>query len=197
MSRYNVSTPRGKYELAADTKDDLRQEILNHEKITFKKIQEDYEPSDAGFIYLEQDDSKWDKVTIGNTPYTVGRWGCLITSLSMLTFWYGKYINPGELAKKLEFNSNGEILWRSINEACPFDFVYRYYNRDIDKIKNIIYSADNSCVIRVPYGKYYHWLTAVSSDEAGVVAADPIDGSRCYPEKKYGWINGFAEVKRK
>ena len=197
--KYEIKTPREKYILEEDNVADLRKAILKKENIEYVEVQERSE--NQGFIFLEQDSPLWGKVTIGNTPYELEDFGCLITDLSMLSYWYGKYLTPAQLAKKLKFNSNGEFLWNSMNGVCPFNFVYRYYSRDIEKIKSILFSANNACVVRVFYDKYkksYHWLTVIGYDQKSgkIIGADPIDGQRVFIEDKYGKINGFAEVTR-
>lgn len=196
--KYEVKTPREKYVVEEDNVSDLRKAILKKEGITYVEMEEHANP---GFIFLEQDDPKWGKVTIGNTPFELEDFGCLITDLSMLSHWYGKYLTPGELAKALFFNSNGELFWNSVDKICPFKFVYRYYTRDIEKIKSILFSKDNACVVRVFYNKYkksYHWLVVTGFDQKSgkLIGADPINGQRVFIEDKYGLINGFAEFKR-
>lgn len=195
--KYQVTTPRGKYEIEADNVSDLRKEIVSREKISYIEIQE---PT-GSFIFLEQDDPKWGKITLGNTPFELEDFGCLITSLSMFSYWYGKYFNPGQLAKMLKFDADGNFLWKSMDGVCPFTFVYRYYSRDIKKIKDILFSKDNACVVRVFYDKYkksYHWIAVIGYDSKSgkLIGADPINGQSVVIEDKYGLVNGFAEVTR-
>lgn len=194
MSEYKVTTPRSSYVVEAENKAKARKKICDKESIVIEK--QKAQPPSNGFIFLEQDDPRWDNVTIGNTPYTVGDWGCLITSLSMLSYWYKDYKDPAWIAKNLRYTSNGSLYWTSMNGKLPMNFVRRYYVRNITKIVSILKSKDNACVIEVPYGKWKHWLAVVGFEANAIVAADPIDGTRCYPESKYGKITGFAEVTR-
>jgi len=199
MNTYKITTPREEYELEAKDKKKLRKLILEKEGINFDKVSdEDSASSTLGkWIFLEQDDEEWAKVTIGETKYELEDFGCTITCISMLTYWYGQYLTPAELAKKLTFNSEGAIIWSSINGVCPFKFVYRYYTRDLAKIKEILASEDDACIARVSLGKGYHWLAIIGYDSKnGLIAADPLDGSQCFIEQKYGTINGFAQFTR-
>jgi len=196
--KYEVKTPREKYILEEDNVSDLRKSILKKESISYTELQVNTAP---GFIFLEQDDPKWAKVTLGTTAYELEDFGCLVTDLSMLSYWYKKYLTPAELAKGLKFDANGNLFWTSIDKICPFKFVYRYYTRDIDKIKSILFSKDNACVVRVFFNKYkksYHWLAVIGYDQKSgkLIGADPINGQSVFIEDKYGLINGFAEVKR-
>ncbi len=189
--RYEVTTPREQYTLESQ---DIEKDILDKEGITFTQIKD----STIGkLIYLKQGDWRWGKVTIGNTPYTLARYGCTITALSMLTYWYGGYITPDRLAKLLTFNNNGEILWHSIDKVCPFTFVFRYYSYDKKKLLEILRSKDNAAIVRVPYAGAAHWLTLIGySPTRGFRCIDPLKGDVCYTSR-YGNINGFAEVSRK
>lgn len=188
--RYEVKTPRSTYTLESN---DVVNDILKKEKISFKEIQE----STLGkLIFLKQGDSSWGNVTIGNTSYTLGKFGCLITSISMLTYWYGKYITPDKLAKSLSFTQQGELYWNSIDEVCPFTFVYRYYRYDKTKLLQILTSKDNAAVVRVPYAGASHWLVLIGYNYRGWKCIDPLRGDVCYASR-YGNINGFAEVSRK
>ena len=197
--KYEIKTPREKYTLEADNIDELRKAIVKKENITYAEVE--VKASTVGFIFLEQDDSKWGKITLGNTPFELEDFGCLITVLSMFSYWFGKYFNPGQLAKMLKFDANGNFLWLSMNGILPFKFVYRYYTRDIEKIKSILFSKDNACAVRVYANKLkksYHWIAVIGYDSKSgkLIGADPINGQSILIENKYGLINGFAEVTR-
>ncbi|NCU32414.1 MAG: hypothetical protein EOM23_05680 [Candidatus Moranbacteria bacterium] len=195
--KYKVTTPRETYEIEAENVGDLRKDIVTREKISYQEVQE---PT-GRFIFLEQDDPKWRKTKIGNTPYELEDFGCLITVLSMFSYWYGKYFTPAQIAKMAKFISDGSYIWNSGNSFLPFKFKYRYYSRDIEKIKEILFSKDNACAVRVFYSKLkksYHWIAVIGYDSKSgkLIGADPINGQSVVIEDKYGLINGFAEVTR-
>jgi len=149
-------------------------------------------------IIVSQKDSRWKWDLIGKSYLSIGGWGCLITSLSMLSDWYGEWKTPKWMAKNLNFTTGGCLYWTSLNGKMPFNFVYRYYKRDDSKIKSILYSKDNACVLEVPYGKYKHWVALIGFDsKKGYKIADPIDGKIRYLFDKYSAITGFAEIARK
>ncbi len=195
MSRYEVKTPREGYIVEADDKNHARKMILGIEQINFSLHVEE----DGEFILLRQDDQRWKNVKLGNSSSTVGDYGCLITNLSMLSSWYRRFITPDVLAKELLFTPQGYLLWKSIDKSdLPFNFVWRYYTRDIEKILQILYSDDNACVVQVPYFGAYHWLTVIGHDaKRGLLCADPLRGDVCFVESRYSNVSGFAEVTRK
>lgn len=200
MAKYKVDTQEEEYYVEADSSNKARKEIMKVEKITMEKVElEDVGDTTGNFIFLEQDDPRWTEKKLGGSNSSVGRYGCLVTCLSMLSYWYGEYFNPGEIAEKANFTTKGYYYWKSGDEFLPFNFVWRYYKRDIVKIKQILFSKDNACVVRVNYAGAYHWLAVIGYDKktGKLLGADPIDGSSSYIEIEYGQINGFAEISRK
>jgi len=191
MKNYLVETPRSEYEIEAKDKTKLRKLILEKENITFGEVEEE-----AGLIYLEQDNRKWAETFIGETELTIGKYGCLIVSLSMLSYWYGEYITPVELAEDLNYTENGLLYWRSIDRVLPFNFVWRYYSRDTRKIQEILFSEDNACVVEVKAFGARHWLLLINYTGGRYFAIDPLTADVVDVEKEYGLISGFAEVTR-
>jgi len=200
MDTYKVETPNEYYTVEAENSNKARKKILEKEGITFSKIElEDVGDTTGDWIFLEQDDPKWKDTPIGDSDTDVGTDGCLITDLSMLSYWFGEYFTPREIAQKAKFTSKGWYIWRNGDSFLPFDFVYRYYRRDITKIKQILFSKDNACIVRVSHGRAYHWLAVIGYDQktGRLLGADPLDGASSHIEIEYGRINGFAEVTRK
>jgi len=199
MDQYRVTNENEEYLVEADSKNKARKEVLKKEGITVEKVEfEDVGDTTGEWIFLEQDDPRWADEKIGKTSFTIGAYGCLITDLSMLSYWYGGFFTPEEIAKKANFTNEGYYIWSSGDLFLPFDFEYRYYNRDIEKIKSILFSDDNAVVVRVSAYGAYHWLAVIGYDQVSkeLLGADPLTGDRVFIESKYGKINGFAEVKR-
>lgn len=194
MPKYEVKTPRERYELESDK---IESDILKKEDITYKVVV-DEAPEACKLRFLRQNDPKWGNTTIGNTKYTLARYGCTITSLSELSSWYCGYKSPDVLAKELQFNNNGEILWQSIDKVLPYNFVYRYYSYDKDKLLEILRSEHNAAIVRVPFAGAAHWLTLIGYNNIlGFRCIDPLRGDATYVSTRYGKINGFTELTRK
>lgn len=182
------------YTLEAEDRSELLEKIVEKEKITIEKI---LPSSGGGFVFLSQGDNEWRKIKLGDSDETIGRSGCLITSLSMLSYWYGKYRDPAWMAKKLNFNPGGWLLWLSINEIdLPFRFVWRRYGYDKYKILEILKSEDRACVVELNDGA--HWGAVIGYSRLnGFRIADPIDGNSVYAKKRDYRITGHAEITRK
>lgn len=150
-------------------------------------------------IKLHQGDKRWSKTLLGNSKETISKSGCLITCLSMLSDWYGNYRDPKWMARNLSFTNGGLLLWLSITSSkLPMSFVYRYYKQDDRKIREILASKDNACILQVPFGGYTHWVVLIGySKVKGYKIADPWDGKIKWLNNSYKKIIGFAEITRK
>ena len=143
--------------------------------------------------FLSQKDPAWNNHKLGNT--TIGANGCTITDLSMFSYWYGDYKTPDWIADNLKFTADGKVYWSSMNGKLPMNFVYRYYNRDDIKIKNILASENNVCLLEVNNKK--HWVALIGFDKnKGYKVSDPWYGDSCYLFDRYPNITGFCELKR-
>lgn len=198
MTIYKIKTKNGSYDLKAEDVSELRKLILEKEEISFEEVNPPLLSDTLGkLIYLEQDDPRWKDDKLGQSNATIGRYGCTITCLSMASHWYGYYLKPWELAKKLRFTSEGLLYWDSMNDVCPFTFVWRYYTRNVAKLFEIISSRDNACILEVKAFGARHWLFALSYNNGRFYAIDPLTATIVDVEAKYGAIVGFTEVKRK
>ena len=143
---------------------------------------------------LNQKDPTWANQAIGQTNLKLKDYGCLIVSLSMLSSWYGIYQSPAYLSRNLKFTDKGLLIWKSIDSVMPMKFVYRYYKKDDCKIKTILMSKDEACVLQVNSS---HWVVLIGYSEIlGYKIADPIDGKKKYIPNNYK-ITGFSELTRK
>jgi ABC-type bacteriocin/lantibiotic exporter with double-glycine peptidase domain len=145
---------------------------------------------------LSQRDPCWANFLLGKSGNTIGKYGCLITCLSMLSDWYGKYFIPSWLAKKLSFTIGGLLNWGSMDSSqLPFKFVWRYYLQNDKKIKEILYSKDNACVLQVNNA---HWVVLIGYSRAfGYRVVDPFYGDTIFLAKRKYKITGFTEITRK
>lgn len=144
-------------------------------------------------VILSQRNKGWGELFIGKSPLKIKDYGCALTSLSMLSDWYGDYKDPAWIAENLTFTKEGLIIWQSMNGKLPMNFVYRYYKRDDAKIKAILASKNGAVLLQVNYGK--HWVVLVGySRLQGFKIADPFYGDVVYLNKRYPNITGFLEL---
>ncbi|MFA6790408.1 MAG: C39 family peptidase [Parcubacteria group bacterium] len=181
------------YVIEADNRLELLEKIIAKEKIKIEEVKEE----NGKFIFLSQQDPRWAKEKIGKSHSTIGGYGCTITSISMLSSWYGKYKSPYWMATNLDFTDRGLVLWNSMNKLdLNMRFVWRYSGNNEAKIKEILFSKDNSVIAEVNYGK--HWVVIIGySNRKGFLIADPFYGDKVYLKDRYLNITGFAEFTRK
>lgn len=152
-------------------------------------------------IYLSQRDKRWATATIGKTALTVGRWGCTLTSLSMLSSFYGCFKTPAELAKTLGlFTPGGLLIWGMVEKVFggKIKFVYRYGQGDKvvrnDKaIRDSILGSPKTSVI-LEVANHSHWVVAVGVYGNDYMCVDPIDGQKKLVLKTFGNITGSAHL---
>ena len=130
---------------------------------------------------LSQRDPDWANVTIGESDATIGRYGCTITDISMLSDWYsryryaGKFCTPKKLAKKLKFTSTGLLYWRSIEEydSLGFKFTWRFYSYDEARILPALNGKNTACLLRLYNGNLVHWVVGIKKIGNYYLVADP------------------------
>lgn len=195
MQTYSVN---GKYEIEADSRLSLLEQIIKKEKISIKEVKEG---TLGKFIVLSQRDLRWAEDYLGKSTTKIKTAGCVVTDLSMLSYWYGDFKTPDWIAKNLTFVSvKGHsqpdlLLWQSIDGKLPFKFVWRHYSLDEKKLKNILHSPDGSAILQVNNGK--HWGVLIGYDmRRGFKIADPYYKDTCYVLERYPNITGFSEFTR-
>lgn len=140
---------------------------------------------------LSQLDHEWANLHIGNTSFTLGRWGCTITSICMLdSSFYPQYITPPEAAKQWSFNDQGCILWTKCNFK-GFIFEWRGYGYDKKRIKEYAMDSDKGVILEVNNS---HWVAVeswnVASDKPAI--NDPFGGVHYNLIPAKYKITGFA-----
>ena len=133
-----------------------------------------------------QRDPRWATTLIGPSKLIVGRWGCTLTSISMLTSYFTPTINPGELADirsphALKFTKDGLILWQSCTFQ-NFHFVTRGYGRNEPMIREYLKDPNKAVILEV---NHCHWVVAVGRN--------PITGKYKIADP---WFGDYANINR-
>lgn len=108
-------------------------------------------------IYLSQRNPLWATKTIGKTKLILGRWGCTISSLSMISDYFKDFRTPAEIAAKDWFNSGGLIVWNRLKFAT-FKFVTRFYGLQRGLIDEALKNRFKACLLEV---NKCHWVVGV------------------------------------
>lgn len=93
---------REKSELIGDLEELEQQRSAELEKVRAKQANPVTGQAALSWYY-KQNDSRWKDITIGHSRSTLGRYGCAVTSVAMVSTYHGYRIAPGELAKESIF----------------------------------------------------------------------------------------------
>lgn len=143
---------------------------------------------------LNQRNLAWSQKKIGETNLTVGRYGCLITCIAMLSSYYGLFRDPEWLAENLKFTKDGLLYWSSCNFE-NFKFERRVYGQNDYLIKkSLLSNPDTAVVVEVDYS---HWVVIIGRDWRGRYRiADPWFGDKALITR-YNKITGSAHFVKK
>lgn len=142
-------------------------------------------------VILSQRDPRWASETLGKTNFTIGRWGCTITSISMYLSWLNKWKTPGELAKLFLFTKDGLLIWASLPKA-GIKLVRRFYAYDKALIDGGLKHKSAGVLLQV---ENYHWVLAVGKTWTGdYKIADPWTGTVIALKSRYRYISGGAII---
>lgn len=80
---------------------------------------------------FNQRDSQWFAEPMGHSPFSLGMQGCTVTSLSMLSFAFGKNLNPKQLCDAMNsdgtcFNTDGTLNWLPTAKVMGIDWGFRW-----------------------------------------------------------------------
>ncbi|BCX14682.1 MAG: hypothetical protein KatS3mg088_365 [Patescibacteria group bacterium] len=75
---------------------------------------------DGWGCYYNQRDSQWGTIGIGGSSYSVAEYGCLISSIAMISSHYGKKLTPGDIAINPNYFVPGTGYIYHSAEGMPF-----------------------------------------------------------------------------
>lgn len=108
-------------------------------------------------ITLSQRDKRWASEKLGASPFIVGRYGCTITCLSMLSDHFNAFKTPRYLARYLKYTKDGLVYWNSLPQSLPFKLKKRLYQRNDKEILESLDEPDEAVILQVDN---YHWVVA-------------------------------------
>jgi len=147
---------------------------------------------------FSQKDPIWRYKKLGTSNSTIGGYGCLLTSATMVCAHYGKNTNP-DLLNQAMIRVNGYAngnLWKfwSLSAVYP-DITIRDYV-DCEKVPAPLALIDMRLAEGIPVivkVDYYpggavqqHWILLCGKQGDDYIAADPISGTRILFREKYG-----------
>jgi hypothetical protein len=130
---------------------------------------------------LKQGDNRWNRFTIGKTKFTLGRWGCTITSLCMMLSKFTlAYPMPDAAAKQWKFDSSGRIIWKTTDFQFA-KFIWRYAYNNVTAIEKYGNDPNKGVIVEVDN---YHWCCVNRVVGGKPVLYDPLTGEELLDYRK-------------
>lgn len=142
------------------------------------------------YVNWQQGDPSWANVRIGNTSSTVGRIGCLVTSIAILIEKSGvnttiSPFNPGTFVEALNknggFDGYGNLQYAAVNKAVPgFEYVGNVNLREKSRSEKLAtisqYFSQGYYITAEVKGATQgsqHWVAITGVDSVNVMMVDP------------------------
>lgn len=142
------------------------------------------------YVNWRQGDPSWANVRIGNTSSTVGKIGCLVTSIAILIEKSGvnttiSPFNPGTFVEALNknggFDSGGNLQYAAVNKAVPgFSYVGNVNLRGKSRSEKLAtisqYFSQGYYITAEVKGATpgnQHWVAVTGIDSVNVMMVDP------------------------
>lgn len=131
-------------------------------------------------ISYRQDDDEWKDDKIGESRFTMGDSGCIITSISTAISQSDSSLTPGELNALLSennvFDDDGNLQWGMLEQIPGFHIkVYSdITSQNIDEcLKNEQYPIIK--VHRKTLTSYHHYILVIGTKNGDYVCMDPLE----------------------
>ena len=135
-------------------------------------------------VYYLQKDEEWAADPLGESRFTMGSSGCLVTCLATLFDLYGESVTPGELNRLFTeqgvYNASGDVIWGNISSVYPEATVTVYKTVD-EQASEAALDQQQYPLVRVKNlgDGYWHWVLLLGSGDDGYLCMDPL-----YSEKE-------------
>lgn len=140
-------------------------------------------------IQLSQLDPTWSGKNIGTTTYTIGRYGCTLTSICMIgSKFFNDYYLPDMAAQKYTFTSDAMILW-SQTDYNGLTFIKRGYGYNKAEIIEAAKSDTRGVILEVNSS---HWVAVESTDGQNVSIIDPLHAVKYQDVEDRYTVTGYA-----
>lgn len=143
-----------------------------------------------------QRDPRWAHLTIPNSTLTLGRYGCTVSCVAMLTSYFLPERTPAQLLPMLRFAPGGLILW----DSCRFEnFAWVRRARSYEPSAVRVHILDPSLAVILEVAGGSHWVVATDfTPVSGLIRiADPWLGDRATMARYKGSISGASYFSRR
>ena len=134
------------------------------------------------YNYL-QTDKRWSKIKLGQSGLSMGNFGCVVVSCSiMLSYFLDREVLPSEFVKWLNenngFTKDGLLYWTKVDQ----------FSNNLLKFRGEEGTKEYK-IFQVLYGRYNHWVLQDPDDDNAVI--DPLGGTN--PKNHYRFTGKVRE----
>jgi len=140
--------------------------------------------------FYNQRDKTWASDRLGNTHETVGKVGCLVSSVGMNLSYYGIEMNPKKINEKLTkvegFTSRGWLVWSKLSIITDEKVTISFPKLSHENIEK--YLLQKKPVLAKLYINRVipHWVLIVGEKEGEYLMLDPLRDEKPIKFSSYG-----------
>lgn len=128
--------------------------------------------------FYNQQDEKWAKDRLGKTNETVGKVGCLISSVGMNLSYYGLDMNPkviNEALSKIDgYTSRGWLIWKKLNVITEGKIKISFPTLSHENIEKYLFEQ-KPVLAKVFIARVIpHWVLIIGQEEGEYMILDPL-----------------------
>ena len=140
--------------------------------------------------FYNQRDKRWASDKLGNTNETVGKVGCLVSSICMNISYYQQTITPKELNRKLRevkgYTDRGWLIWSKLEEVTNNKLSISFPKLSHKSIETSLL-ANKPILAKVYINKVIpHWVLIVGKKNNEYLMLDPLTQGELNNVTQYG-----------
>jgi len=152
--------------------------------------------------FYNQRDKTWASDRLGNTHETVGKVGCLISSVGMNLSYYGIGMNPKKINEKLTkvegFTSRGWLVWSKLSTITDEKVTISFPKLSHENIEKYLLKKEPVLAKLYINRVIPHWVLIVGEKEGEYLMLDPLRDEKPIKFSSYGsYIYSIRVIKEK
>jgi len=151
--------------------------------------------------FYNQRDEVWASDKLGNTNETVGKVGCLVSSVGMNLSYYGIKMNPKEINKKLTnidgFTSRGWLIWSKLSTLTEKKVKIVFPPLSHANIEKYLLVKEPILAKVFIHRVIPHWVLIIGEKDGEYLMLDPLTQGKPMKLSSYGAYVYSIRVMRK
>ena len=140
--------------------------------------------------FYNQRDKTWASDKLGNTSETVGKVGCLVSSVGMNLSYYGIAMNPKEINKKLTsidgYTARGWLVWTKLSDITDDKIKITFPILSHENIEKYLLEKKPVLAKVFIHRVIPHWVLIVGEKEGEYLMLDPLTQGEPVKLSDYG-----------